>query len=265
MDFDEYLERIVKNRFIPVPPQQLYNRFFPGGDEEFRTIGVHMLRNLVKFAELRPSHRVIDIGSGVGRIALPLTQWLDESGKYTGVDIIREGVEWCSANISSNYLNFDFEFLDVYNEHYNPQGRYSLPQAWKNRSLAAFDVAIFCSVFTHLWLEDARFYLRLMHRFLVDDGAIWMTWFIVDDEARRSLADRRTTIPFGHEEDGVHFLSKQGSTAAVGYDASLARSLIESSGFRIERLRLGGWCDRAQHENEYQDLIVARKIPSGRN
>ena len=40
---------------------------------------------------LKPEHRVLDIGCGVGRVALPLTRYLT-SGTYDGFDIVKRWI-----------------------------------------------------------------------------------------------------------------------------------------------------------------------------
>ena len=71
---------------------------------------------------LKPDERVLDAGCGIGRIAVPLTEYLDESGGYEGFDIAPEGIAWCRENITPRYPNFRFQVADIYNKSYNPEG-----------------------------------------------------------------------------------------------------------------------------------------------
>jgi hypothetical protein len=66
---DWLMASIRTNRFIPAPPPE--NVFV--GDGDFRTIGAEFLGHLVRIAGLKPDDRVLDIGSGIGRLAGPLT------------------------------------------------------------------------------------------------------------------------------------------------------------------------------------------------
>ncbi|MDN3719227.1 class I SAM-dependent methyltransferase [Roseibium salinum] len=73
---------------------------------------------------MRENERVLDIGCGIGRMAVPLTQYLDPAtGQYEGIDPSSHGIQWCSRNISSVYPNFRFRHLDIAHELYNPKGR----------------------------------------------------------------------------------------------------------------------------------------------
>src|SRR6266404_851954 len=73
-----------------LPPLRL--RFVGVGD--FRIVGGELKELLIRFG-LKPNDRVFDIGSGVGRVAIPLTHYLNASGRYDGFDVVRRGVTWC--------------------------------------------------------------------------------------------------------------------------------------------------------------------------
>ena len=63
---------LCRNRFLPAPPAEL--TFC--GDGDYRAIGAEFLGHFVRLADLRPHERVLDIGCGIGRMAVPLTQFL---------------------------------------------------------------------------------------------------------------------------------------------------------------------------------------------
>ena len=58
--------------------------------------------------------RVLDIGCGVGRIAIPLTGYLGGGGQYDGFDVVPGGIAWCEKNISIPFPHFRFELADIY-------------------------------------------------------------------------------------------------------------------------------------------------------
>ena len=119
MDADAFnwLEaQLRRNRFLPAPPPEL--TFC--GDGDFRAIGAEFLGHFVRLADLRPQHRVLDIGCGIGRMAVPLTQYLFDPGSYMGIDIVADGISWCNRTISTRYENFQFRHLDLFHPLYNP-------------------------------------------------------------------------------------------------------------------------------------------------
>ena len=109
---------LAGNRFLPAPPAEL--RFC--GDGDFRAIGAEFLGHFVRRADLGRDERVLDIGCGIGRMAVPLTQYLSDAGSYQGVDIVRDGIAWCERTISPAYPNFRFRHLDLDHPLYNPGG-----------------------------------------------------------------------------------------------------------------------------------------------
>jgi SAM-dependent methyltransferase len=69
---------------------------------------------------LRPDGRILDVGCGLGPLALGLPDYLNADGRYEGFDIVKAGIEWCQHEITSRFANFHFKLADV---HTNPQGR----------------------------------------------------------------------------------------------------------------------------------------------
>lgn len=257
MDLEMYLDKIKRNRFIPTPPDE---KIFVGGSiVDFRQVGIDTLRSLIMFGHVTPTSKILEIGSGIGRVALPLTQWLGDEGRYVGTDIVKHGVEWCNENISSRYENFQFLHMDIYNEYYNPLGRErveDLPLPPKY-----FDVAVFNSVFTHLTADDTETYIKLVRKHLVDSGILWGSWFLMDDESRRLVHDGKSSLKF-ILDDGkrktFHLDKKGKSTAAVAYDFNYIKELFAANGFSIEKLDKGKWCERSIEYGGYQDLIVGK-------
>src|SRR5258708_19634947 len=84
---DWLAEQIVRNRFLPVPPPE---RIFVG-DGGFLPVGVEFLKWFVRAGDLTPRERVLDLGCGIGRMALPLTQYLHHHRSYDVIDISAQG------------------------------------------------------------------------------------------------------------------------------------------------------------------------------
>src|SRR2546425_10838145 len=79
-----------------VPPLRLRLKFATGN---FRREGEEFLDYLVKLANLRPSDAVLDVGCGIGRVAVALTQFMSGAGRYEGMDIVPDAINWCRLNI----------------------------------------------------------------------------------------------------------------------------------------------------------------------
>ena len=81
-----------------------------------------MLITFTKIGGLKPNHRVLDIGSGIGRMAIPLTEHLT-SGSYEGFDIVPTGINWCKENIEKRFPNFKFTLTSISNDLYTESGK----------------------------------------------------------------------------------------------------------------------------------------------
>ena len=158
---------IRNNRFLPIPPSE--KNFV--GDGDFLAVGLEFLNWFVRLGELTPQERVLDIGCGIGRMALPLTQYL-QSGTYDGVDVAAEGVAWCNQNITPYYGNFRFQQLDLAHPLYNPAGEGRTDDVRLPFDDGAFDFIFMTSVLTHLTAADTRAYAREIKRLLAPAGAV---------------------------------------------------------------------------------------------
>ena len=84
------LDSITGKRNPLVPPRYVNYAGFNGYLEAGQVFAGH-LKNL---CGLQPSHRVLDVGSGMGRMAVGLSSYLTD-GSYEGLDIVPSGVNWC--------------------------------------------------------------------------------------------------------------------------------------------------------------------------
>lgn len=257
MDIPTLLESIEKNKYLPTPKTE---RIFTGilESNDFRQIGVAVLRSLINFADLLPTHSVLEIGSGIGRIAVPLTQYLDK-GEYYGIEIVMDGVAWCHENVTQYYGNFRFIHLDIYNEWYNPTGRGTVKDVRLPFEEKHFDVVFLCSVFTHLNLSDMEAYLDEIHRVLKEGGMLWSTWFLIDREARKSIKKNTAAWKFFLDEGPDFYLDDKRSTYVVGYDHDYVLNIFKKKDFNIDRINYGLWCRREIEFGGRQDVIVAKK------
>src|SRR6202030_2923541 len=95
-----------------LPPRELQDWVGGGGPAVYTVIGHEFLRYLVDLCGLQPGDAVLDVGCGSGRMALPLTGYLNQEGRYAGFDVAREAIAWCTENISKSHPNFDFTVAD---------------------------------------------------------------------------------------------------------------------------------------------------------
>ncbi|WOJ98392.1 class I SAM-dependent methyltransferase [Congregibacter brevis] len=169
-------DRMTK-RDQALPPRWL--RF--DSQSDFEEIGLHLKKLCTEYGGLTPGCSVLDIGCGVGRLAAPLTHFLDSNSRYEGFDVDKQAIAWCQRAIGSRHRNFNFRLTSVNNEHYNPDGEERGENFQFPYEKNAFDFAVATSVFTHLSTEDAKQYLRELSRVLKPGASAVLTWYVLED------------------------------------------------------------------------------------
>jgi SAM-dependent methyltransferase len=244
------MDQITLNGSLPSPPPE--NVFV--GDGDYRAIGVEYLGHFVRIGGLQPFESVLDIGCGIGRMAVPLTQYLDsEKAFYEGIDPVNAGVEWCVHNITSSHPNFRFCRVDVAHELYNPGGAIAGHEIVLPFSDGKFDFVTMVSVATHLPEAEISAYAREIMRLLRPGGRLFLTAFIVaaGDPERQAARPRFSR----GERPGTWYGDPLAPLGAIGFDAGIIEDLLKKAGLQIRRLSLGHW--RGIESHHYQDVIIA--------
>lgn len=256
-----FKDTLLRNRFIPVPP--LDRNFVSLNPAEFLAEGIDLMRGLTN-AGLQPHHNVLDLGCGIGRLALPLTQYMSEEGYYLGLDINLSGIAWAHENITSRYPRFEFVVLNARNVHYGAKHEYgqddlvhsSLPIP----DYMHFDVVGALSLFTHLTWEELTWYFNKLRGLLKPGGVLVGTFFIMTERARASIRAGRCPIAFDLDVPGPSYHAKDanGRFTAFAHDERAFLDLIASCGLEIcSDSWYSGWQDIAT----CADIIVLSNGP----
>jgi SAM-dependent methyltransferase len=224
----------------------------------FRQIGDRFLKYFVDLGELRSDHAVLEVGSGPGRMALPLTKHLT-TGSYVGFDVMAESVRWCRRAISSRHRNFRFEVADIYNGVYNPGGRSRASNYRFPYPDAHFDFVFLTSVFTHLLPPDMENYLHEVTRVMKPGARCLITFFLLNAESRQLTNAGRSSFAFTVDEGRYATVAGESSESAIAYDEVYVSSLMDANGLRDRDVRYGNWCRRPS-ALDYQDLVFATRV-----
>ena len=245
----------VRGRHDPELPPKRLRQFVGAGD--FRATGEEFTAYMRRLVSLEPSDRVLDVGSGIGRIALPLTRVLDSSGGYDGIEIVKSGVDWCRKNITAKHPNFRFHHSDIYNGTYNPRGQVQADDYRFPFDDDSFDVVILTSVFTHLLASTIDHYVAEIARTLRPGGRVLATFFVLDDESLRLLDGGHSAIPM-HEsmEGGVRVMSRETPEAAIAFPEPWVRDVFAGHGLTVQEIHRGTWCGRPEGLS-VQDVVIA--------
>jgi ubiquinone/menaquinone biosynthesis C-methylase UbiE len=243
------LDFLAGRRDPLIPPRGLW--FVGGGgfrDNQF-------LNSFIKYCDLKPDHHILDVGCGIGKQAVPLTQVLGPAGSYEGFDIVEAGIEWCQGAITSRYPTFTFRHVNVFNKHYNPEGTV-LPEQFKfPYSDASFDFVYLISVFTHMLPEAVRNYIGEIGRVLKPGAKSFISFFLLNDSSRRVVADGKSKIPLNHERGDYAVADPAFPETAIGLSEDMIRRYYDEAGLEIKDIHYGSWC--RPEGPFFQDIVIA--------
>ncbi len=248
----------LKGKDSMIPPKSM---IFVG-DGDFKKIGEEFKNYFIELANLQPSDRVLDVGCGIGRMAIPLTNYLSKEGEYWGFDIVKKGIEWCQSHISPKFSNFHFQHSDVYNQHYNPSGKVQAQNYQFPFDDESFDFVFSTSVFTHMLPSDMENYLSEISRVLKPKGSCLITFFLLNEESESLIASDRTSLNFAYNIQGCKTINENDPEAAVAYREDFVLRLFKKYELKIAQpIKYGSWCKRDSFLS-YQDILIATKSHS---
>jgi SAM-dependent methyltransferase len=244
--------QLRRNKFLPAPPAEL--TFC--GDGDYRAIGAEFLGHFVRLGDLRPNERVLDIGCGIGRMAVPLTQFLSDEGRYTGIDIVKDGIDWCDKTITTVYPNFSFHHFDLYHNLYNPAGSKSAADIRFPFPDHSFDFICLVSVITHIDGDVLLNYAREISRLLAPGGRCFATAFLVNNPARDALRTGEGRLEFNPDAEGTEFHADPSAPmAAVAFDEDfLIEKFLRFGRSRHRPALYGCWSGRPSAV--FQDICI---------
>ncbi|MBM3165934.1 MAG: glycosyltransferase [Chloroflexi bacterium] len=230
------------------------------GDGDFRIIGEEFFGYFKNLCYLMPNETVLDVGCGIGRMAVPLTKYLDQNGRYEGFDTAKKGIDWSNEHISSKYSNFHFQLVDIFNKQYNPEGKVSASEFRFPFEDEFFNFVFLASVFTHMLPKDIEHYLAEIYRVLKKGGRCLITFFLLNNESLYLIQQGKSTIEFKYGEGTYRWKYEETPENAVAYSEEYMRTLYAKGGLMIkEPIQYGSWCGRERFLS-YQDIVIAEKL-----
>ena len=237
-------------------PWQTVHNIGPG---DFQRSGSSLMADLVAHAGLKPSDHVLDIGCGVGRVALPLADYLDAGGGYVGFDISRRAIAGCQKRFKPTRPDFAFVWLDARNGDYNAGGAIAETEARFPCADASVDVAFAASVFSHVRMGTIARYLGEAARVLKPGGRFWFTAYALTPERRAAMARGETRLALLPWKDGAMVMDPRSPERAIAHDAEAFTRAIEDAGLRLTApWRAGDWAPGGVL-GDWQDIWVVEK------
>jgi len=232
------------------------------GPESFGVISESHMSLLATYTPVQPDHHVLEIGCGIGRDAIPLTDLLIR-GTYIGVDIIRDSIDWCNANIARIHPNFRFVHFDVCDQLHNPGGTTRTLDIVLPVADGSVDRVIAQSVFTHMAELDTTHYFREFRRVMAPGAMVFATFFIVNATVLASARANPDRTPFHlffeHVYgDGSFINDPDHPMGAVAYGQEALERMVLAAGFYDYRIIRGNWSGAvpAASAGAGQDIVV---------
>jgi len=241
----------------PRPPEEMIRSV--GG--QFSEAGEEYLPYFCELGGLRPTDQVLDIGCGVGRMAVKLAPFL-QGGAYEGFDIRRDVVEWCQQHITPAHPHARFAYVDLENGFYNRAGSTTTAASAFRFPYPAgsFDFVLLTSVFTHMLPAGVEQYLSEIVTVLKPGGVCFCTYFLLTPESLGLMqAGLSGPFTFTHRGDGYRAIIPTAPEAALAYDERWVRDRYREHGLRVvEPVHYGSWCGRLDGLS-LQDIVIAVK------
>ncbi|MFT6957449.1 MAG: ubiquinone/menaquinone biosynthesis C-methylase UbiE [Halieaceae bacterium] len=225
---------------------------------EFKELGIQSLKVLLNYTHIQPDSQVLDIGCGFGRLAIPLTCYLNAQGSYRGIDVMPDAIDDCRRRFGGSHSNFEFQHIDVHNGLYNPGANMHASDSRFGFADNQFDVVFMFSVFSHMKPEDVSAYLGQIQRVLKRGGMLMATFFILNEHARDAIERGSTRRSFRFPAAGYFADDKNQPESAIAYEQSRVEQLIQDNGLRHLHTFYGQWANR-RWALSGQDAVICVK------
>jgi SAM-dependent methyltransferase len=245
-----------------IPPRR---RHFVGhAESDFAATGDEFLTHFRTLGGLQATDRVLDIGSGIGRMARPLTAFLDPArgGRYDGFDVNPDGIAWCRERYAAaGHDAFTFVVADLFNSRYNPGGTQPATEFTFPYADGSFDFALATSVFTHLLEPEAERYVAEAARTLAPGGRLFATWFLLDDGSRAALGAGAAALPFRDPAGLTAVVSDEVPEEAIAFDRAWVADTMRRHGLTVTGVHEGAWrgVGADPPAPSFQDIVVAHR------
>jgi SAM-dependent methyltransferase len=255
------VDRVVRlGETAVLPPLHLRVYYYRTSDPAAYSRACEAARTELLLRGLRPEHRVLDIGCGIGNLALGLAGYL--TGEYHGFDIRRDAIVWCQREITPRHPQFHFHHADLASVAYNARGRQDAAAFRFPLPDASVDYVFLGSVFTHLMPDAVEHYLREIGRMLSPGGVCIASCFLLNDATRANAATGKGFMTFAVEHPSglcrLHDAARP--EAAVALEEAFVTRAHGDAGLRITDVRRGGWWHGGRHD---QDVVTSERLSQG--
>jgi len=242
-----------------VPPRGMIYTGSATNAENYVSHGKQQLTLLEKHTKINSSSSVLDIGSGLGRTALALTNFLSKEGSYHGFDVVKKGVDWCVNRISPDFPNFKFTYTPLYNDLYTSSGKKATDFTFPYND-NTFDTIFSFSVFTHMQINEIQHYLSEIRRSLTPEGIAFSTFFIYDSSNEDFISSKKG-FNFPINKKTYRLMDTKVTSGNIAIHEEKLKQMLSEEGLELIKITEGFWKDQKRNtlKEEYQDIVTFKR------
>ena len=218
--------------------------------------------------EKKSGNRIIDAGCGTGLLAIAAEPFIQDGGRYTGIEISAQQVDYCRQHYPAD--RYEFKLLPAPNAAYVP-GNPERRRPWDVESGCA-DMVTALSVWTHFNEDDAIFYFKEVGRALKPGGRAVITFFLLDETYLETLPYRTQANGRYHRSNQMEWVFEQPTSAsgqwfkpkwarvpeaAIGLTQQGMAMVMKDSGMKQTHHYMGNWKEVPGFY--FQDVVVFEK------
>lgn len=238
-----------------------------GGPDDWKQISDYHIEMYRKYTPINPEDSIVEIGCGVGRDAISLSNILSPNGKYLGTDIIKPSIDWAKNNITKKHKNIKFVYHDIESQIHNSNGTIKTTDVKLPVKDGSVDRIFLHSVFTHMFEKDIVHYLKEFRRILKPDGLVIASFFVMDKHALAAVKNqgsqkgRRHPLSFEHKLNRDCYINDiNHPEGAVGFTPRKIKSMLRRSSLGIHGrfVHRGLWSGLKGSNG--QDVLILEKV-----
>jgi SAM-dependent methyltransferase len=265
--------QVLRTSNICLIPDELHRK---GGKYSYaewaHVIGIFQTLINMHSTHCRDDRSVLDVGCGTGLLAIACEPFVGSIGRYVGLDVNKDDVDFCRKHYSGH--GFEFLHFDVNNPAYAPTQEMEC-RKWPLEA-NQFDLVTALSVWTHLREEHASFYLSEVGRILKPGGRAIITFFLLDESYEQTLGARKNTVSRFYNTTEDTWIFDQPSydsrcvfhpgwarvpEHATGLTKRGLESMVAHAGLSLMHIHLGNW--KQVPGIYFQDVLVFEKPVNG--
>ena len=252
LQHDKNESRVINMELSPqliIPsPGSVFNTCESVASKSFFEVGQQLCNYFSQIIKIQKNYNVLEIGCGVGSLALALSKYLS-SGSYYGIDNDRNCIDWCRSKISLAYPQAHFNYLPVESK------LQSIKLPYSDKSM---DFVFSTAFFSSLNPEDVKIYLMEISRVLKNGGKCIILYFLWNPFIEIVCKDNRSSVKMTENLGEYKNISNPLKEKAISFHESNVIQWHESNNLLIQEIIYGNWSGNSTN-NFYQDIVVSIK------